>query len=91
MSNEDPKIHVVTEAGILPDGHPVVAELQHIIDTFLHDKGEAHSKITCIAPPLGCGQEITQKDLLEWDELTVQEYKQSAWCKECQEKVFKEE
>lgn len=56
----------------------------------LHGGRDAVEQLKCIAPPIGCGRTITQLDYLGWDGLTLKEYTQSGWCKECQDKVFKD-
>lgn len=49
---------------------------------------DAVEQMKCVAVPIGCGREITQMDLLHWDPVSLKEYSQSGWCRDCQDKVF---
>lgn len=51
--------------------------------------GEAHRTISCVAPPIGCGRELTAEEIASWDDLSRKEYTMSGLCKTpCQDKVF---
>jgi hypothetical protein len=51
---------------------------------------DAIRSFLCVAPPIGCGRRLSLLEVQQWDGLTQQEYRQSGWCKACQDKFFKD-
>lgn len=44
----------------------------------------------CVREPVGCGRQISVEELHSWPMLDQKEYSMSGWCKQCQDKVFKD-
>ncbi len=38
----------------------------------------------CIPKPIGCGRDLTQKEMEAWDTLSIQEYRINGLCLDCQ-------
>ena len=53
-----------------------------------NDRRESIKANQCIPAPMGCGREIPQSELQEWDALTLKEFTISGWCRTCQDKIF---
>jgi hypothetical protein len=56
----------------------------------MYGRKDAIRSLQCVGVPMGCGRLIADEEIDTWDKETIQEYSQSGWCKECQDKVFAE-
>ena len=54
------------------------------VDAIFPDRAEAIKNHRCIAKPIGCGGNANSFK----DELSAKEYKMSAFCQKCQDKLF---
>jgi hypothetical protein len=61
------------------------------VGMFLEERYGRTSAINdgkCVPEPVGCGRQLTQEEVEEWDRLTLKEYTISGMCKDCQDKFF---
>ena len=57
---------------------------QFISDVFGIERAEAIEEEKCVAIPIGCGKAISDFR----DSLSIEEYRISGLCQECQDRVF---
>lgn len=72
---------------------PGIGEKSPAIAKFLEatsGRSTAHEQLRCIPPDIGCGRQIGRTELETWPQINFNEYKVSGWCKECQDRIFRD-